>query len=412
MTIYVERHIKVGAPELDEICFKSKNLYNKANYVIRQKFIETSKQVKDGERDHAEWIRYAQIDKIAKQKNWPEYKALPANTSQQILRLLDKNWISFFAVIKVWVKDKSKFTGRPQLPKYKAKDGKNIVIFTSKQARLKDGFIRFPKKANFPALKTKVDNIRQVRIVPQATCYVIEVVYKANPKQTEVNKENILTIDLGLDNFATCLSNVGRPFIVNGKSLKSMNQYFNKLKALFQSYIGVGTSNRIQRLIHKRNMRVQNYLHQTSAFIRKYCVEHKIGTVIIGKNPNWKQGINLGKKTNQSFVNIPFDRLIQQLQYKLGDIGIDVIVTEESYTSKVDHLARESLTKQETYLGKRVKRGLFQSSIGKLINADVNGCIGIGRKVIGDSFIEMIANRGQAYCPVRVDPLQNFILEI
>ena len=402
MKIYVERHIFVNVSMLDELCFKSKNLYNKANYVIRQKFIETSKQAKDGELERAEWIRYIQIDKIAKQEDWPEYKELPAQTSQQILRLLDKNWLSFFKAINIWKKDKTKFSGRPKLPKYKKKDGKNIVIFTGQQVRLRDGFIHFPQKANLSSLKTKIDKIQQVRIIPQATCYVIEVVYKVNPEQIDVDKNNILTIDLGLDNLATCVSNVEKSFIINGKPLKSMNQYFNKLKALFQSYVDSnGTSNRIRKLTHKRNMKVQNYLHQISAFIRKYCIEYKIGTVIIGKNIGWKQDINLGKKTNQNFVNIPFDTLIKQLQYKLSDIGIDVILVEESYTSKIDHLAYESLEKHEHYLGKRIKRGLFQSSIGKLINADVNGCIGIGRKVIGDSFIEMIANRGHAYCPVR-----------
>jgi len=391
MQTRVERHIKINAPDIDDICFRSKNLYNKANYLIRQEFINNGK-----------WIRYNELDKIA--QKWPEYKKLPAQTSQQILKLLDINWKSFFRAIKVWAKNPERFDGRPKLPKYKHKiKGRNIVVFTKQQCRIKDGFIHFPKKANLAPLRTKVDNLRQVRIAPQATCMVMEVVYQINIEKAETDENNILAIDLGINNLATLVNNIGeQPIIINGRPLKSMNQFFHKQRALFQSWVGdKGTSNRIKRLTHKRNMKINDYLHKTSAFIRSYCIDHRIGTVIIGKNNGWKQSIELGKKNNQNFVSIPFNTLIQQLKYKLGDIGIKVIIIEESYTSKVDHFALESLDHHDVYLGKRIKRGLFQSSIGKLLNADVNGALGIFRKVAGDVCFKELISRGQALSPVR-----------
>jgi putative transposase len=140
-----------------------------------------------------------------------------------------------------------------------------------------------------------------------------------------------------------------------------------------------------------------------SAYLRDWCIAHGIGVVIIGKNKGWKQSIHLGKRTNQNFVSIPFNKLLSQLQYKLCDVGIEVIVTEESYTSKVDHLAKEEMFHHEEYQGKRLHRGLFQSSIGRLLNADVNGAIGIARKVVGNAFVKELLDRGDGLSPVRIN---------
>ena len=390
----VERHI-LNSKEIDKLCFLSKNLYNYANYCIRQSFTKTGKIPSE----------YELTGKLARREQ-VDYKSLPSQTSQQIIKLLYKNWKSFFSAIKDYKKNPNKYKGRPKLPKYKDKDGRNVVIFTGQQCRVKDGFIKFPKGVLKP-LRTKVDNVVQVRLVPQATCYVIEVVYK---KEVEINEDlktdKILGIDLGVNNLATCINNVGlKPFIINGRPLKSINQYSNKLKAKYMSYIGdKGTSKNIRRIILKRNNLVQNYLHHASRFVINYCVKNKIGTVIVGHNKEWKQEVNIGKKNNQNFINIPFSTLIQQLKYKGEEVGIEVIETEESYSSKVDHLAYEIMEHHETYLGKRVKRGLFQSFTGKLLNADINGAIGIARKVIGNSLIEEIVNRGQALCPVKILP--------
>ena len=390
----VERHI-LNSKEIDKLCFLSKNLYNYANYCIRQSFTKTGKIPSE----------YELMGKLARREQ-VDYKALPAQTSQQIIKLLYKNWKSFFSAIKDYKKNPKKYKGRPKLPRYKDKDGRNVVIFTGQQCRVKDGFIKFPKGVLKP-LRTKVDNIVQVRLVPQATCYVIEVVYKKEVVINEnLRKNRILGIDLGVNNLATCINNVGlKPFIINGRPIKSINQYSNKLKAKYMSYIGnKGTSKNIRRIILKRNNLVQNYLHHASRFIINYCVKNNIGTMIVGHNKEWKQEVNIGKKNNQNFIDIPFSTLIQQLKYKGEEVGIEVIEVEESYSSKVDHFAYETMEHHETYLGKRIKRGLFQSFTGKLLNADINGAIGIARKVIGNSLVEEIVNRGQALCPVKILP--------
>lgn len=363
----VERHIIIKSQIIDDLCFKSKNLYNLANYHIRQEFINNGK-----------WLRYGNIDKLLQKTD--AYKALPAATSQQILRLLDKNWQSFFRAIKDYGKHPEKYLGRPSLPKYKHKvDGRNVVVFTNQQARLKDGEIHFPKATGLPPLKTKVDNICQVRIVPNATCYVIEVIYKKEVENVLLDDRAYLGIDIGINNFTTCINNIGlNPFIVNGKIIKSINQFYNKKKAQLQSFIGnEGTSRRINHLTHRRNNKINDYLHKTSRIIINYCIKHGIKTIVVGKNKNWKQEINIGMRNNQNFVSIPFATLINQLKYKGEEVGIIVRETEESYTSKCSFLDSEPMCKSEEYLGRRVKRGLFRSSLGKLINADVNGAYNI-----------------------------------
>lgn len=390
----VERHIIRNDKELNYLCWLSKNLYNYTNYCLRQSFSHTGKLPSE----------YELTKKFAKREQ-ADYKALPAQTSQQVIKLLYNNWKSFFKAVKDYKKNPKKYKGRPKLPSYKDKDGQNIVLFTGQQCHVKEGIIKFPKNVYKP-LRTKVDNVVQVRIVPQATCYIIEVVYEKEGKiYGNLKKEKLLAIDLGVNNLATCVNNVGKkPFIINGKPLKSINQYSNKLKAKYMSYIGgKGTSKRTQSVLFKRNNLIQNYLHHASKLIINYCVDNDIGTIIIGHNSGWKQEVETGKVNNQNFVSIPFNTLIQQIQYKGEEVGITVILTEESYSSKVDHLAFETMEHHENYLGKRVKRGLFKSSTGKYLNADVNGAIGIARKVTGDTVIRQLISRGQALCPVRLN---------
>ncbi|MCL2311442.1 MAG: IS200/IS605 family accessory protein TnpB-related protein, partial [Firmicutes bacterium] len=184
--------------------------------------------------------------------------------------------------------------------------------------------------------------------------------------------------------------------------IKSFNKFWNKRLADAKSFIGVGTSKRQDKLNFKRMNWMQNKMHHISRFVVNYCIEHNIGKIIIGKNDGWKQEINLGSKTNQSFVQIPMAKLIDMITYKAELVGIGVELTEESYTSKIDHFAFEEMKHQVKYLGKRVRRGLFQSSVGKLLNADVNGAIGIARKVVGDSFVEKILGRGFVCNPFRL----------
>lgn len=258
-------------------------------------------------------------------------------------------------------------------------------------------------------IKTKIgDNkLCQVRIIPQATCYVVEVIYEKKEQDLNLNKDNVLSIDLGLNNICTCISNVGiSPFIVNGKVIKSFNQWYNKKKARLMSLIGdKGTSRRINKMTCYRNCWISDKIHKISRYIIDICRSNNIGTIVIGQNRGWKQEINLGKRINQKFVEIPFSDLINKISYKAKLIGINLITHEESYTSKIDHMAFEPLKKQDAYLGKRKRRGLFQSSIGKLINADINGAIGIGRKVFGDSYVSRIIDSGLAFNPIRINIL-------
>lgn len=391
--IRVERHIIRNSKELTHLCWLSKNLYNYVNYYIRQIFIKTGNIPN----------KYEIMKELAG-RDQIDYRALPAQTSQQVIKVLYKNWKSFFIAMKDYKKSPNKYLGVPKLPKYKDKMGQNIVLFTGQQCKVTGGLIKFPKKILTP-LKTTVDNVVQVRIIPRATYHVIEVVYRKTTKVYEnLSKENVLSLDLGVNNLITGVSNVGRqPFIINGKPLKSINQYSNKLKVKYQSYIGPrGSSKNLRRILLKRSNLISNYIHHASRTVVNYCLENSIGTIIIGHNKEWKQHSNLGKRNNQNFVLIPFNTLIQQIQYKSEDVGINVIMTEESYSSKVDHLSSETMEHHERYLGKRITRGLFKSATGRSINADVNGAIGIARKVAGDEFLQNLISRGQALCPVKV----------
>lgn len=306
-------------------------------------------------------------------------------------------------------KNPSKFNSKPKLPKYKRGKKQNMAVFTTSACRLKeDGYIHFIKNI-IPSIKTNIgDNkLCQVRVIPQATCYVVEVIYEKKEQDLNLNKDNVLSIDLGLNNLCSCISDVGvKPFIVNGKIIKSFNQWYNKKRARLMSYIGdKGTSKRLRRLNNYRNFWIEDKIHKVSRFIVNICIENNIGNLVVGLNKGWKNGVNLGKRINQKFVEIPFSKLVEKISYKCKLVGIDFQVHEESYTSKVDHLAFEKLGKHDVYLGKRKKRGLFQSSIGKLLNADINGAIGIGRKVFGDSYISGIIDSGLAFNPVRVNIL-------
>ncbi len=404
----VERHIIVRSQIIDDLCFKSKNLYNRANYVIRQKFVGTSKEVEAGGREHAEWIRYNEIDRIAKAENWSEYRELPAATSQQILMILDKNWKSFFNAVRKRAEKKDDFTGNPNLPKYKHKTkGRNIIVFTNQQAKLRDGYIRFPEKSGLAPLKTAVTgNLRQVRIIPSSSCYVIEAVYDRETVPNDKPDGSLyLGIDPGLNNLAALTSNQSglRPLLINGRPLKSLNQFFNKKRAELMSFIGGrGISRRIKKLTLKRNCKADDYLHKTSKLIVDYAEMHRIGNIVVGQNRDWKREINIGKRNNQNFVSVSFEKLISQIRYKAEEAGIKVITTEESYTSKCSFFDGEEIGKHDSYKGQRVKRGLFRTFAGKFVNADVNGSANIIRKVFPDAFAD--GTEGVGLRPVRVMP--------
>ena len=248
-----------------------------------------------------------------------------------------------------------------------------------------------------------------MRIIPKNNVYIIEAVYEQEETTPEVNNR-IAAIDIGLNNLAAVSSNCldFQPFIVCGKAIKSCNQFYNKVKASLQSQLSKNqkSSRKIEALTLKRNHKVDYYLHTASRFIINQLVSQNITHLIIGKNENWKQNINLGSKTNQNFTNIPHARFIQQLEYKAKLVGIKVQITTESYTSKCSFLDFEPIKKHEQYLGKRVKRGLFKSQFGKHYSADLNGSLNILRKVVGDSIFDRNSVERLVVSPVRCKPYQ------
>ena len=382
---------------MKDICLKSGLLYNYVLFNVRQGIFDGN-YLKE----------YEFSTKLCKENQY-DFRNLPSTVSQQVVAQAFSAIKSWMKLKKEYEKNPSKFNSKPKLPKYKRGKKQNMAVFTTSACRLKeDGYIHFIKNI-IPSIKTNIgDNkLCQVRIIPQATCYVVEVIYEKKEQDLNLDKNNVLSIDLGLNNLCTCISNVGiRPFIVNGKIIKSFNQWYNKKRARLMSYIGdKGISKRLRRLNNYRNFWIDDKIHKVSRFIVNICIENNIGNLVVGLNRGWKNGINLGKITNQKFVEIPFSKLIDKISYKCKLVGISFQTNEESYTSKVDHLAFEKLCKHDVYLGKRKKRGLFQGSIGKLINADINGAIGIGRKVFGDSYVSKIIDSGLAFNPVRVNIL-------
>ncbi|MHA1966582.1 MAG: RNA-guided endonuclease InsQ/TnpB family protein [Candidatus Hodarchaeales archaeon] len=358
------------------LCHLSKNLYNESNYKVRQEFFKNKK-----------WLRYDIL--YYSMKTSLNYQQLPAQTAQQVLKVLDRNWKSFFSAIKEWKKDKSKFNGKPRPPSYKPKNGEFILVFTNQQVKLKDNTLKFPKKVAFE-LRTRLPDktdIREVRIIPKGIGYMVEIVYQKeiSPKILDKdNKNNIIAIDLGVRNLITIVNNNGlKPFVIKGGVVKSINQYYNKERARIQSvydHQGIKPGKAMQSLIIKRNRKIKDYFHKTSRKIIEYCAFHDIGTVVIGYNPDWKQKCYLGKRNTQNFVTIPYHRLIKQLEYKAEEQGITVLRQEESYSSKCSFLDNEPIKHHKKYLGRRITRGLFKSTTGTIINADVNGAYNILKK--------------------------------
>ena len=391
----VERHI-VKDDRFEGVCQKSGLLYNYVLYQVRQG-IFSGNHLKE----------YELSSKLCGENQF-DFRNLPCTVSQQVVKQVFQNIKSWIKLKKDYEKNPSKYEARPGLPKYKKRKKQNMLVFTTSACRVRDGYIHFVKNIVEP-IKTNIggNKLYQVRIIPQATCYVVEVIYEKKESDLHLNRSNILSIDLGLNNLCSCISNAGiAPFIINGKIMKSFNQWFNKTRAKLMGFVGdKGTSKKLRLLNNKRNFWIEDKIHKVSRYIINFCKVNNIGSIIIGLNKRWKQEINLGKKTNQKFVEIPFSKLIDKITYKSKFIGIEVQTTEESYTSKIDHLAFEPLKKQEVYLGRRKKRGLFQSSTGKLINADINGAIGIGRKVFGDSFVKEIIDSGFAFNPIKVNIL-------
>lgn len=378
---------------IDDYAFLCKNLKNSTLYAYRQFFFSENKTLN----------KYELIKKFTQDKQ-PDYIAIPRKVSQQVIFQVAQEFQSFWGLVKLWIKDKSK--PRPNIPRYLDKQkGRANIIFTkqaiSKKDLVKGVLTLSPFDKNRPIsiqlgkLNQIVDynNIQEVKIVKVANGHDVKICYKTKDVEnpTSINPTRVLSVDFGVNNLMTIGNNVNLiPLIIKGQALKSFNQYFNKKLAKLKSqldtakeFLKPSIQKKLDRLYRKRKHKVNDFLHKASHFLVNHADENHIDTIIIGYNKGWKQEIEIGKVNNQKFVNIPFATLLSMITYKAKAKGVQVIITNESYTSKCSFLDDEPLQKQSTYKGKRIKRGLFKSSNGKLINADVNGAMNILRKVIG-----------------------------
>lgn len=395
----VEQHIiKRGHlffKECDNLTFLSKNLFNAALYAIRQHFFKTDK-----------FLNYNALQKLMQNENNPDYRALPAKVSQWVLKSVSLAFKSFFNATQSYQKNPKKFKGRPKIPRYKHKaKGRNLLTYTIQaisKPTLQQGKIQLSKTNICFKTKRKAHEIKQVRLIPRYGYYVLEVVYEVIAKRHQPNNR-YAAIDIGINNLAAVsFTTSNQSFLINGRPLKSMNQYFNKKKAKLMSHIGGrGTSRRIEKLSLKRNNKVNDYLHKASRYIVNQLVSNNITTLVIGKNDYWKQDINIGKINNQHFVSIPHARFIEMLTYKCELEGIAVILQEESYTSKCSFLDGESVRKHLWYKGKRITRGLFRTKDGRRINSDMNASLNILKKAVPNAFSKGI--EGVVVHPISVN---------
>lgn len=386
----VERHIikrtNINYKKLVKLTNLSCNLYNSALYVIRQHFFnKTNKQYDNDIASHIEktYLNYYDLNRLLKET--PEYTALPSNVSQEILKLVDKNFKSFFTLLNK--KKQKSYNKKCNIPKYN-KTNQNILIYnvsTLSKHDLERGLIKIPKSdIRLRILHNK--SAKQVRIIPKNGYLIQEVIYDTNIVGQKKDNNRYMAIDIGVNNLATCSSNVIKSFIINGRPLKSINQYYNKKKSKLQSnnkkIHNLHHSNRINKLTIKRNNKIDWYMHNASSYIVNQLVSNNINTLVIGSNKEWKQDTNMRKKNNQNFVYIPFDKLKRQLEYKCKLNGIIYIEQEESYTSKCSFLDNETLRHHNLYCGKRITRGLFKTKENHYINADINGSLNILRKYL------------------------------
>lgn len=361
----------------DELCFLSKNMYNLCNYTIRQRFFE-----------NGEVRKYADLNKELKYTD--AFKELGSNSAQMVTKILCKTWKSFLVAVKDYTIHPEKYFAKPKIPGYKKKDGRFLCTLTNCQTRIVDGYLYF----GFKRMKQYNNMIRtnvtghhlSTRIVPKGGCYVLEIVYSKEVSTVELDKTRVASIDLGVNNFVTMVNNIGvTPIVINGKGIKSYNQYWNKkmsnLRSIAKKVNGLDWTKQMQQLTNQRDFKMDYFMHCASKWIVDYCIQNNIGTLIVGKNDKWKQECDMGKFTNQKFVQIPYEKFLLKLAYKCEEIGIDYIETEESYTSGTSFLDDELPTKDYYNKERRIYRGLFVSNLGIKINADVNGAYQIMRKV-------------------------------
>ncbi len=373
-------------PALQQLCYQSKNLYNRAMFLFNQHYKQTKKH-----------LSYQQLDRKLKKEQC--YRVLPAHTAQHTLKLLTRNWKSYIRALKTFKATPQAFKGQPSPPKYKKKSGQQLAIFSNQQARIKLQKLRLPMKVQF-TIKTRLPdnaNLREVRIIPQPSSYKVEIVYSKLVPEMDMKGKKVGAIDLGTVNLLTYVDNIGsQPIVVKdeGKGVKSICHYYLKeVKKLQQRYARqqkhqLKQKNKLiygqkfHRLRETKRRKVSNWVHQITKRFVDLWVMTGITRVYIGYNPLWKQQIRLRKKTTQMFVLLPFDKLIHCLKYKAEEQGIFVDCIEEDYTSKCSFLDNECPKRRRNYKGERTHRGMFRTATGTLINADVNGAFNI--MLLGD----------------------------
>lgn len=376
---------------VDQHCFYSKNVYNQANYLIRQTFIKENKV-----------LSAFDVQKLMQDMDC--YKECGSQAAQKTIQLVGKMWKSFFKENKDYQKHPEKYLGRPKIPKYLPKDGRQVYMLKNIQCSLQDGVFKISYKPfNQYTVRTHTQGkLMQCRFVPKGEYFIMEIVYEMEVSECDESIDRIYSVDLGVENFITVVNNFGeKPFIVKGGEIKSVNQYFNKKKAELQSDLkrktGMDWSKRLEKLTNKRYEKIKYLMHCISKKLVDYCVLYNVDTLIIGLNKKWKQE-NGGM---QNFTYIPYDLFINQVKSKCEQNGIKCIKTEERYTSGTSFLDNEEPVKENYNKQKRVYRGLFVSKFGKTINADVNGAYQIMKKVVPDAFSKGI--EGVGLHPIRLN---------
>ena len=370
-------------------CIKAKDLYNKVLYYYRQSIFGNIEKFTEYE-----------LSGLFARYNEETFRALPANTSQQIIKAVFKNIKSWQRAKREYDVNPNKFVSKPKMPKYKKILSE--IYFTNRQAKLKNGYVHFPKVININPIKTNITNINQCRVIPKSNHFVVEFIYTIKETPIKEYDGNWMGIDVGLNNLATCVTK-DAAFIINGKPIKAINNFFNKRKKQLQSSLceNYVTSKMLNRITFRRNQKIKDYIHKASKKVVEIANSKNITKIIIGKNDNWKQNINIGRKNNRDFTSIPHATLIEQIKYKAMVLGIETIVTQEAYTSKCSALDMEKICKHETYLGKRKKRGLFVTANGKLINADCNGALNIARLGLSVTGNEIVISDSVMSCVVQ-----------
>ena len=394
---------------IKELCHIAKNLTNDAIYNVRQYYFAEGR-----------FLKYEKNYVLLKSSE--NYKSLNSNMAQQILKEVDGSFKSFFGLLKLAKQGKYSLKDC-RLPHYLPKDGYTTLVIGF--VRLNSNKLILPFSNSFKKTHKSVEitippvlldkKVKEIRIIPKANArfFEIQYIYEAECVQRNLNTQNVLALDLGINNFVTAVSNTGRSFIIDGRKLKSINQWFNKENARLQSikdkqHFGKRTTNRQKAIARNRNNKVNDYMNKAAHKVIDYCIANDIGTLVVGYNVTFQRSSHIGKRNNQNFVNIPYGRLREKLSYlcELNDIAY--VEQEESYTSKASFWDKDNIPaynddnpKEYQFSGSRVHRGLYKAANGKCFNADINGALNIMRK---SSVVDMsiLYGRGEVDTPVRI----------